>query len=343
MPPFPTAERRVLGTASPSQQQAQLNWAYPSWPNPYGLQLRLTGYVNQLYVQAVSLTAVDAAMREVAQTLATRRRIKPGAIQDLSVHNLSQIAAAAKSSSRIMALLLAAVASILLLVGGIGIMNILLVSVTERTREVGLRMAIGARRLHVLLQFRAEAVFLSVTGGIAGIVLGMAFSWGVTIMRLAGAGVGPRHCRCLPVLGHSGDILRLLPRAQGSTSRPGRGAKIRVIRLHLRMPCMSWLSWLMVTFAAPMLWSLSTHIDAYLVDRHFRCGSVTVLLGFIADTGLMLASAIWVLRLDTIALPLSRQVLIVLSGRFSRGRSSVLRRCGRRDLSRDAQVSSGLI
>ncbi|WP_287991995.1 ABC transporter permease [Acidiphilium sp.] len=181
MLPFSTAEQRVLGTAAPSRQDAPLNWAYPAWPNPYGLQLRLTGYVNQLFAQAVSPDAVAEAMEQISGTLSVRHRIQPNGLKDFSVRNLSQIAAAAQGSSRIMSLLLAIVASISLLVGGIGIMNILLVSVTERTREIGLRMAIGARRLHVLLQFLAESVFLSVTGGLGGIVLGVALSGGITL------------------------------------------------------------------------------------------------------------------------------------------------------------------
>ena len=182
MIPFGTAERKVLGVAAPSQAQAALNWIYPTPPNPYALQPRLVGFVNQIYVQAASGAQVQPAVRQVTETLARRHRIKPGDANDFSVRNLSQIAETAEGSSRIMALLLASVASISLVVGGIGIMNILLVSVTERTREIGLRMAIGARRLHVLLQFLAEAVLLSVTGGIAGIIMGVAFSAAISLL-----------------------------------------------------------------------------------------------------------------------------------------------------------------
>jgi len=182
MMPFTTAERKVLGVAAPTQQQTPLNWPYLPAPNPYNLQPRLTGYVNQIYVQAVSQSLVQTAIRQATDTLVRRHRIKPGAINDFDVRNLSQFVETAESSSRIMALLLAAVASISLLVGGIGIMNILLVSVTERTREIGLRMAIGARRLHVLLQFLTEAIFLSVSGGLAGVLMGITCSAAISLL-----------------------------------------------------------------------------------------------------------------------------------------------------------------
>ena len=182
MIPFMTAERKVLGVAAPKPGQAPFNWPYPPPPNPYNLQARLTGYANQIFVQAASPELVQTAIRQATETLVRRHRIKAGALKDFDIRNLSQYAETAESSSRIMAILLAAVASISLLVGGIGIMNILLVSVTERTREIGLRMAIGARRLHVLLQFLTEAIFLSVTGGLAGIVAGVVLSAGISLV-----------------------------------------------------------------------------------------------------------------------------------------------------------------
>ena len=186
MIPFSTAERKVLGVTTPAGQPAATTTApagevqypststtYPAPPNPFGITPRLTGFVNSVYVQATSPDNVDQAISQVTATLSARHHIKAGDTPDFTVRNLSQIQSAAEGSSQVMALLLAAVASISLLVGGIGIMNILLVSVTERTREIGLRMAIGARRLDVLLQFLTEAVLLSVTGGVVGIIVGV--------------------------------------------------------------------------------------------------------------------------------------------------------------------------
>jgi macrolide transport system ATP-binding/permease protein len=177
MIPFPTAERKVLGVSAPSQLNPSATTSpYPPAPNPFGVQPRLTGVVNSIYVQAIATDRVSDALDEITQTLSQRHHMRRGEPNDFSVRNLGQIATAAEGSSRVMALLLATVASISLVVGGIGIMNILLVSVTERTREIGLRMAIGARRVDVLLQFLAEAVFLSVTGGLVGIVIGIVTS-----------------------------------------------------------------------------------------------------------------------------------------------------------------------
>src|SRR5208337_1451812 len=140
----------------------------------------MTGYVNSIYVQAAGPDLVSTAIDQVTATLARRHHIQPGQLNDFSVRNLSQIAQAQEGSSAVMSALLAMVASISLLVGGIGIMNILLVSVTERTREIGIRMAIGARRLQVLLQFLVESVLLSVTGGGAGIMVGVVVSFAIS-------------------------------------------------------------------------------------------------------------------------------------------------------------------
>jgi macrolide transport system ATP-binding/permease protein len=177
--PFSTAEERVLGVTSPSSAQSLANNVFATIgppPNPFGVTPRLQGFVNTIYVQARSPAAVKAALEQVTQTLETKHRIKPGASDDFAVRDLTEIAEVAEQASKAMEVLLAAIASISLIVGGIGIMNILLVSVTERTREIGIRMATGARRLHVLMQFLVEAMLLSAMGGGAGILAGVAAS-----------------------------------------------------------------------------------------------------------------------------------------------------------------------
>jgi putative ABC transport system permease protein len=114
---------------------------------------------------------------KIRELLRQRKRTQPGQNDPVTVRNLTEMLQAQEESSRVMTMLLAAVASVSLLVGGIGIMNIMLVSVTERTREIGLRMAVGARARDILNQFLVEAVTLSLIGGFAGILLGAAGSY----------------------------------------------------------------------------------------------------------------------------------------------------------------------
>lgn len=126
-----------------------------------------------------SADGVDTKLVEerITELLIQRHRIQPGAENDFIIRNLTEILAAQEAASRVMAMLLAAVASVSLLVGGIGIMNIMLVSVTERTREIGLRMAVGARGQDILTQFLVEAMTLATLGGAMGVLLGGGISW----------------------------------------------------------------------------------------------------------------------------------------------------------------------
>ena len=141
---------------------------------------RLSGkLVRTIWVKSYTAGGVDESVRAMTELLRQRHRIQPGQPDDFYVRNLSQILQARADSSRVMTLLLAAVASVSLIVGGIGIMNIMLVSVTERTREIGLRMAVGAKGIDILLQFLIEAVTLSLIGGIIGVILGLMGSVGI--------------------------------------------------------------------------------------------------------------------------------------------------------------------
>jgi putative ABC transport system permease protein len=122
---------------------------------------------------------------ETENLLRERRKIIPGREDDFNVNDMTQIAAAMTGTTTLLTGLLGAVAAISLLVGGIGIMNIMLVSVTERTREIGIRLAIGALENQVLMQFLVEAVALSIFGGITGILLGLGLGWGaVTLLKV---------------------------------------------------------------------------------------------------------------------------------------------------------------
>ena len=146
--PFSTGERKIHGT-------------------------RILGSVGAILVSAVSPELVPEAITQITALLRERHRLKPNQNDDFNIRNMADLAATAESTNRTMSILLASVASVSMLVGGIGIMNIMLVSVTERTREIGIRMAVGAKSRHILTQFLLEAVVLSAIGGIFGVVLGV--------------------------------------------------------------------------------------------------------------------------------------------------------------------------
>jgi len=218
--PFNTAERKVLGTSQvsatvPPSSTGSTNPVlnpYIGLPSttasspvyqsstalisPFGSPPKISGVVNMIFIQAADAASVERAQSAAQQILHRRHHVAPGQDDDFTVRNLSDIAKASESASRVLTLLLGTVASISLLVGGIGIMNILLVSVTERTREIGIRKAIGARRVQILMQFLVEAILLSVIGGLAGIALGVVASrlisalagWPVLVSPLAVAG-----------------------------------------------------------------------------------------------------------------------------------------------------------
>jgi putative ABC transport system permease protein len=128
---------------------------------------------GQVMVEATSSDATSRAQQDITALLRDRHHIAPGEDDDFSIRNLSEIADARQQGTQTMTLLLASVAAVSLLVGGIGIMNIMLVSVTERTREIGIRMAVGAEPHHILMQFLIEALALSLAGGMIGVAGGI--------------------------------------------------------------------------------------------------------------------------------------------------------------------------
>jgi len=141
---------------------------------------QFAGTVRYIMAQASSAEAMPAAEKAITELLHQRHRIREGAENDFSIRNLTAMANTAAETAKVMSLMLGAIASISLLVGGIGIMNIMLVSVTERTREIGIRMAIGARGKDILLQFLLEAIIISVIGCLIGVLLGVGGSYGVS-------------------------------------------------------------------------------------------------------------------------------------------------------------------
>ena len=137
------------------------------------------GSVGIVFVQVTSQQAMNSTQAEITDLIRVRHRLGAGQENDFTIRNLTAIAETAAVAAGAMALLLGAIAGVSLLVGGIGIMNIMLVSVTERTREIGIRMAIGARQRDILRQFLIEAITICLVGGFVGLALGILGAWAI--------------------------------------------------------------------------------------------------------------------------------------------------------------------
>ena len=171
-------------------------------------------------MSATSERGAALAETQIAELLRQRHRIPEEEPDDFRIQNMSDAAAASGQVLQIMTMLLAGIAGISLLVGGIGIMNIMLVSVTERTREIGIRMAVGARPSYIRLQFLTESVVLSLTGGIVGMLIGgsaaAAFAW---YLDWPSSGVHARGHDSFQLFDCDRGLLRILPGSQGRGAR----------------------------------------------------------------------------------------------------------------------------
>jgi putative ABC transport system permease protein len=187
------------------------------------VQTRLSGrsWIPQILVSTYSPQDVPEAQEEIRVLLREAHELPPSTDDDFTIRNQGDIAQAAASTTEVMTLLLSSIASISLLVGGIGIMNIMLVSVTERTREIGLRMAIGARGSDVLKQFLVESVVLSTLGGLLGVALG--YGCALLVGRLAGWAIAVSPSTTLVALGFAaavGIFFGLYPARQAAALNP---------------------------------------------------------------------------------------------------------------------------
>jgi ABC-type antimicrobial peptide transport system permease subunit len=166
----------TLSDLYPSNSVALYPAPSPTQAADTPLPIRFTN-VDEILVSATSAAQTDSAVTEITDLLRQRHRIRAGQPDDFTIRNMAELTTALTSTSRLMTQLLLCVALISLVVGGVGIMNIMLVSVTERTREIGLRMAVGARARDILRQFLVESVLLCLAGGAMGIILGMGGAW----------------------------------------------------------------------------------------------------------------------------------------------------------------------